>query len=158
MADHGTEFKSRNKVLRERIEAMRAIWTESKPQFAGEFVKFGPMMTWPKPVQKPHPPVLMGGGLPHGAQRALAYADGWMPHVRRPTYHLLDKLAEFREMERKVGRTLPITAWGVEHDPEKWGAYREAGMERIVLSVNSEAAELVLPLLDNWAANLASVK
>ena len=84
MADHGTDFKSRNKVMRERIEAMRAIWTQTKPEYHGEFVEFGPMMTWPKPVQKPHPPVLVGGGLPYGARRALAYGDGWMPHARRP--------------------------------------------------------------------------
>jgi probable F420-dependent oxidoreductase len=157
MADHGTDFRSRNKVLRERIEAMRAIWTKTKPEYFGEFVKFGPMMTWPKPVQKPHPPVLMGGGLPHGARRALAYADGWMPHARRPTYHLLDKLAEFREMERNAGRTLPVTAWGVEHDAGRWGAYRDAGMERIVLSIDSEPADRVLPQLDRWAAKLSTV-
>jgi len=158
MADHGTEFSNRTKVLRERIEAMRVIWTQTKPEYRGEFVKFGPMMTWPKPVQKPHPPVLMGGGLPHGARRALAYADAWMPHVRRPTYHLLDRLAEFREMERVAGRTLPITAWGVEHDADRWGAYRDAGMERIVLSINSEAAQQVLPQLDRWAAKLPIVR
>jgi probable F420-dependent oxidoreductase len=158
MADHGTEFRDRTKVLRERIEAMRAIWTQTKPEYAGEFVKFGPMMTWPKPVQKPHPPVLMGGGLPHGARRALAYADAWMPHVRRPTYHLLDKLAEFREMEKIAGRTLPITAWGVEHDADRWGAYHDAGMERIVLSINSETAQQVLPQLDRWAAKLPTVR
>ena len=57
MADHGTEFKSRFTVMRERVEAMKAIWTKSKPDYAGEFVKFPPMMTWPKPVQKPHPPI-----------------------------------------------------------------------------------------------------
>src|SRR6266446_1209899 len=65
MADHGTEFKSRFKVMRERVEAMRLIWTKSKPEYAGEFVKFPPMMTWPKPVQKPHPPVLVGGAFPY---------------------------------------------------------------------------------------------
>jgi hypothetical protein len=80
-----------------------------------------------------------------------------MPHVRRPTYHLLDKLAEFREMEKVAGRTLPITAWGVEHDADRWGAYRDAGMERIVLSINSEAAQQVLPQLDRWAAKLPTV-
>ena len=56
MADHGTDFKSRNEVMRERIEAMRAIWTQTKPEYHGKFVKFGPMMSWPKPVQKPYPP------------------------------------------------------------------------------------------------------
>jgi probable F420-dependent oxidoreductase len=151
MADHGTDFTRRNDVLREKLEAMRAIWTQAKPEYHGDFVKFGPMMTWPKPVQKPHPPVLMGGGLPYGARRALAYGDGWMPHARRPTYRLLDKLPEFREMAKAAGRTLPITAFGVEHDPDLWPAYREAGIERIVLSLESEARDLVLPKLDLWA-------
>ena len=157
MADHGTDFKSRNEVMRERIEAMRAIWTKSKPEYSGKHVKFGPMMTWPKPIQKPHPPVLVGGAMPYGARRALAYGDGWMPHAKRPTYRLLDRLSEYREMEKAAGRTLPITAFGVEHDPEAWGAYRDAGIERIVLSMDSENADAALPKLDGWAAQLATV-
>src|SRR4029079_14553859 len=69
MFDHGTDFKSRFKVMRERVEAMRAIWTKSKPEYSGEFVKFPPMMTWPKPAQKPHPPVIVGRACPYGAGR-----------------------------------------------------------------------------------------
>jgi probable F420-dependent oxidoreductase len=156
MADHGTDFKRRNEVLREKLEAMRAIWTQAKPSYHGEFVSFGPMMTWPKPLQKPHPPVLMGGGMPYGARRALAYGDAWMPHARRPTYHLLDKLPEFHAMAEKAGRTLPITAFGVEHDPSLWPAYRAAGIERIVLSLESEGRDLVLPKLDLWARHLVA--
>src|SRR5256714_4230738 len=86
MADHGTVFASRFKLMRERVEAMKAIWTQSKPEYDGKFVKFSPMMTWPKPVQKPHPPVLVGGAFPYGARRAIAFGDAWMPHPRRPTY------------------------------------------------------------------------
>jgi len=157
MADHGTEFKDRGEVMRERIEAMRAIWTEAKPQYRGRFVNFGPMMTWPKPVQKPHPPVLVGGGMPHGARRALAMGDGWVPHARRPTYHLLDRLPQYRALEAAAGRTLPVTAFGAEHDPAGWSAYRDAGVERIVLSIASEPAGLVLPQLDRWAAKLAAL-
>ena len=93
-----------------------------------------------------------------GARRALAYGDGWMPHAKRPTYRLLDKLSEYREMEKAAGRTLPITAFGAEHDPGEWGAYRDAGIERIVLSINSEASDLVLPQLDRWAGKLADVR
>jgi probable F420-dependent oxidoreductase len=151
MADHGTDFKRRTDVLREKLAAMRAIWTQAKPEYHGDFVRFGPMMAWPKPLQKPHPPVLMGGGMPYGARRALAYADGWMPHARRPTYHLFDKLPEFREMAKRAGRTVPITAFGVEHDPALWPPYREAGIERIVLSLEPEGRDLVLPRLDHWA-------
>jgi probable F420-dependent oxidoreductase len=157
LADHGTKFSDRDKVMRERIEAMRVIWTQTKPEYHGEFVGFGPMMTWPKPVQKPHPPVLVGGEIPHGARRALAYGDGWMPHARRPTYRLLDRLAEYRALERAAGRTLPITAFAVEHDTAVWPAYRDAGIERIVLSVEPETAELILPKLDSWAKAGAEV-
>ncbi len=99
MADHGTDFTSRFEVMRERVEAMRLIWTKSKPEYHGKFVEFPPMMTWPKPVQKPHPPVLVGGAFPYGARRAIAYGDGWVPHARRPAYgDVLGKLPEFRAM------------------------------------------------------------
>jgi len=157
MADHGTDFSRRNDVLRERLEAMRAIWTQTKPEYHGDVVDFGPMMTWPKPVQKPHPPVLVGGGMPYGARRALAFGDGWMPHARRPTYHLLEKLPEFPAMAASAGRTLPITAFGVEHDPARWPAYRDAGIARIVLSLDSGASELILPQLDRWAGKIADL-
>lgn len=157
MADHGTDFKSRHQVMRERVEAMRAIWTESKPEYHGDFVEFGPMMTWPKPIQQPYPPVLIGGGIPYGARRALAYGDGWVPHARRPTYRLLDKLPEYRRMEQAAGRTLPITAFGVEHDPVAWPAYRDAGIERIVISIDPEPSDAVLPLLDTLAGKIATV-
>src|SRR6266404_2370500 len=89
MADHGTEFKTRFDVMRERVEAMKAIWTRSKPEYHGTFVDFPPMMTWPKPVQKPHPPVLVGGAFPHGARRAIATpvspASSSTCRRRRPT-------------------------------------------------------------------------
>lgn len=157
MADHGTNFQHRQQVMQERIEAMRAIWTRSKPEYHGQFVNFGPMMTWPKPIQKPHPPVLVGGSMPHGARRALAYGDGWVPHARRPTYHLLEKIPAYRELEKAAGRTLPITAFGAEHDATKWPAYRDAGIERIVISIDSEPADVVLPRLDTWATQLQTV-
>src|SRR5579862_7382482 len=80
MANHGTAFASRHKLARERIEAMKVIWTESKAAYRGEFVNFEPMMAWPKPFQKPHPPIIVGGAFPYGARRALHYGNGWMPH------------------------------------------------------------------------------
>jgi probable F420-dependent oxidoreductase len=86
MANHGTAFASRHKLARERVEAMKVIWTKSKAEYHGEFVNFDPMMTWPKPVQKPHPPIIVGGAFPFGARRALRYGDGWMPHRTRSQY------------------------------------------------------------------------
>ncbi len=155
MADHGTEFKTRFKLLRERIEAMKAIWTESKPEYHGEFVDFPPMMTWPKPVQKPHPPVIIGGAFPYGARRALAIGDGWMPHIKRPQYDdVTEFLPKVREMAQEAGRdphTLPITAWGVGDDADRLKRYRDLGITRAVVSLPSEKSDTILPLLDRWA-------
>ena len=156
MADHGTEFASRFEVMRERVEAMRAIWTTSKPAFEGKFVRFPPMMTWPKPVQKPHPPVLVGGAFPYGARRAIAWGDGWVPHAERPAYgHVLGKLPEFRKLALEAGRdpaTLPITVFGVAEDLELIKRYRDAGVARLVFNLPAAKRDEVLPVLDRCAA------
>ena len=156
MADHGTDFKSRFDVMRERVEAMRAIWTKSKPEYTGEFVKFPPMMTWPKPAQKPHPPVIVGGAYPYGARRAIAYGDGWIPHARRPTYgDVLGLLPEFRKLAIQAGRdpaTIPITIFGVAEEIDLIKRYRDAGAARLVFNLPAAKADEVLPVLDHCAA------
>lgn len=155
MADHGTAFKTRFEVMRERIEAMRVIWTKSKPEYSGQHVNFGPMMTWPKPVQKSGPPVIVGGAFPYGARRAIAYGDGWLPHARRPTYgDVIGKFPEFRKMVTEAGRdpaTLPITVYGVAEDLDLLKRYRDAGTARVIVEVPSAKADEVLPVLDRWA-------
>lgn len=157
LANHGTEFKSRHKVLKERVEAMRVIWSESKPEYHGEYVNFDPMMTWPKPVQQPGPPVYIGGEFPYGARRALEFGDGWLPHGNRPAYNLLDKLPEFREMEEAAGRTpgeMPITVFGPKENRAEFEQYAESRVERIVLNLAPEPAEIALPILDEWAKTI----
>src|SRR5271155_1557061 len=105
MADHGTAYKTRFSLMRERLEAMKAIWTQSKPEYHGKFVGFAPMMPGPKPVQKPHPPILVGGNFPHGARRALAFGDAWMPHASRPDYpDVAEFLPRFRQMAAEADR------------------------------------------------------
>ena len=155
MRDHGTEFKSRFRLMQERVEAMKAIWTKSKPEYAGTFVKFPPMMTWPKPVQKPHPPVIVGGAFPFGARRALAYGDGWLPHARRPAYgEVLGMLPEFRKMAAAAGRpveSVPITVFGVAEDADLVKRYRDAGVARIIFNLPAAKADEVLPVLDRCA-------
>src|SRR5580692_3008815 len=116
--NHGTEFTSRFKLMREQIEAMKAIWTENKPEYHGEIVDFLPMMTWPKPVQKPHPPVILGGSFPQAARRAIRYGNGWVPIAGRGA-KLEDYLPAFKEMLAEAGRSLaevPITMFGVPQD------------------------------------------
>jgi alkanesulfonate monooxygenase SsuD/methylene tetrahydromethanopterin reductase-like flavin-dependent oxidoreductase (luciferase family) len=134
---------------------MRAIWTKSKPEYSGEFVKFPPMMTWPKPAQKPHPPVIVGGAFPYGARRAIAYGDGWMPHARRPEYgDVIKLLPDFKKLVAESGRdpaTLPITVFGVAEDADLIKRYGDAGVARLVFNLNPARADEVLPALDRFA-------
>jgi probable F420-dependent oxidoreductase len=155
MEDHGTVYATRFKRMREQVEAMKAIWTETKPEYHGEIVDFPPMMTWPKPVQKPHPPIIVGGMYPHAARRALRYGDGWIPHSRRPQYEdVTDFLPHFRQMAAEAGRDpaeVPITVWGIGEDPGRMQRYRDQGVARVVVSLPSEPAAKILPTLDRWA-------
>ncbi|MCB1740444.1 MAG: LLM class F420-dependent oxidoreductase [Gammaproteobacteria bacterium] len=154
LANHGTAFEARHEVLRERLEAMRVIWSQSKPEYHGQHVAFGPMMTWPKPVQQPAPPILLGGEFPHGARRALAFADGWMPHAHRPSYDLLDKLDAFHAMEAAAGRapgSTPISVFGPKEERAELERYVDAGIDRIIFNLAPEPAATVLPILDGWA-------
>jgi len=155
MADHGTEFKTRFKLMRERVEAMKEIWTKSKAEYHGEMVDFAPMMAWPKPVQKPHPPVILGGMFPHAARRALRYGDGWIPHSRRPQYEdVTDYLPEFHRMAAEAGRDLaavPITVWGIPADFDRLRRYEDQGVARGVVQLAAEGPDKTLPILDRWA-------
>ena len=159
MADHGTAFATRFKLMGERIAAMKEIWARSKPKYAGEFVRFDEMMQWPKPVQKPHPPIIVGGGLPQGARRAVAYGDGWMPIGGRGG-DTLAMLPPFREMLKAAGRAeadVPVTLFGVGMDGEALKRARDAGVDRVVFGVPAEARDKVLPLLDKGAALMRAI-
>ena len=157
MADHGTtDFKGRFELMRERVEAMQVIWTKSKAEYHGKAVDFAPMMAWPKPVQKPHPPVIVGGAFPYGARRAIAYGNGWLPHASRPTYgDITTKLPEFREMAKAAGRdpaSIPVTVYGAPEDLDRLKHYRDEGIARAIFEVPSAGADEVLPILDRCAA------
>jgi probable F420-dependent oxidoreductase len=154
MANHGTAFETRFKMMRERVLAMKEIWTHDKAKFSGEFVKFDETFQWPKPVQKPHPPVIVGGGFPHAAKRAVAYGDGWVPIGGRQL-DPLEVLPQFRKMAKDAGRdpaSLSISLFGVARDPELLKRYRDAGVDRVVLQLPSKSREEILPMLDESAS------
>jgi probable F420-dependent oxidoreductase len=155
MADHGTQFKSRFKKMREQIEAMRAIWTEEEPEYHGDIVNFSQMKTWPKPVQKPYPPVIVGGAFPYSARRAVRYGNGWVPNASRPQYaDVTEFLPQYRQMAIDAGRNpadLPVTIFGAPEDLDRLKRYRDLGIARTVVSLPSAKAEEVLPALDRWA-------
>jgi len=156
MENHGTVFATRHKLVRERIEAMKEIWTKSKPEYHGEFVNFDPMMTWPKPVQKPHPPIIVGGVFPHGARRAVRYGDGWMPLAGRPQQYgdVFDYVPKFRTMLQEAGRdpaTFPISLFSSVEDLDTLKRYRDLGIVRAAVSLPAAGPDQVLPILDRWA-------
>jgi probable F420-dependent oxidoreductase len=155
MADHGTQFKTRFKRMREQIEAMRAIWTQSEPEYHGEIVDFAKMRTWPKPVQKPHPPVIVGGAFPHSARRAIRYGDGWVPNASRPSYADVGEfLPQFRQMAMEAGRdpaSVPISIFGAPENFDRLKRYRDQGIARAVVTLPSAKADEILPVLDRWA-------
>jgi probable F420-dependent oxidoreductase len=153
MANHGTAFDTRFKLMRERVQAMKEIWTQTKPKFSGELVKFDEMMQWPKPVQKPHPPIIVGGAFPHAARRAVAYGDGWIPIGGRGL-DPIDALGEFRKMAKEKGRdpaSLSYDVFAAPRDADTLKRYRDAGVTRAIFMFPSKGRDEVLPMLDECA-------
>ena len=147
MADHGTTYETRWKLLRERVEAVKAIWTQDEAEYHGELVDFGPMWCWPKPVQKPHPPVLLGGNGPNTLKRVIAYADEWMPNRGAA----LQRIPELREMEQAAGRGhIPVSFYprDTAADIERAG---EIGVERCIFYVPADGRAPALTKLDELA-------
>jgi len=141
--------------MREQIEAMTEIWTKSEPEYQGEIVNVPKMRTWPKPAQKPRPPVIVGGAFPHSARRALRYGDGWVPNASRPSYaDVTEFLPQFRQMAGEAGRdpaSVPITIFGGTENLNRVKRYRDQGIARVVTMLPSAPSAEVLPILDRWA-------
>jgi len=156
MGNHGTNFRRRWRVMRERILAMKEIWTKDEAEFHGEFVNFDKMWAFPKPVQKPHPPIIMGGDGPTTFDRVVEYCDGWMP-IGGPTSQgpsLPEKIALLKRQAEESGRdpdSISIGTFGTRPDPDLIGRMEDAGVERVVFALPSEDREAVLPLLDQLA-------
>jgi probable F420-dependent oxidoreductase len=153
MANHGTEFKTRWKLLRERVEAMKKIWTEEAASYQGELVRFDPIWSYPKPAQKPHPPILLGGHGPKAIDRVVRYCDGWMPILFRAG-DLKAGLAELDKRARAAGRdpkSISVSIFWAMADADAIGGYAEAGVQRVILPLPPAPADKVLPLLDRYA-------
>jgi probable F420-dependent oxidoreductase len=157
MEDHGTVYATRFKRMREQVEAMREVWTKSKPEYHGEIVDFAPMITWPKPVQNPLP-VIVGGAFPHAARRAARYGNGWIPIASRGD--VTATFPEYNKMLADAGRTLadsPITMFGAAADYDLLMRYKELGVARVVAGLAPEGADKTVPMLDKWAELIGKV-
>jgi probable F420-dependent oxidoreductase len=147
MADHGTDFSRRWKVLREKVEAMKAIWTQEVSEYHGEIVDFGPMWSWPKPTQKPHPPVLLGGSGPKILERVVRYGDGWMPNRGA----VVERIPELQSLARAAGRGhIPVTVYP-RANAEDIERYVQAGADRCIYWVPPDGRDAALRKLEELA-------
>jgi probable F420-dependent oxidoreductase len=147
MVDHGTDFSQRWQLLRERVEAVKAIWTQEVAEYHGEMVDFGPMLSWPKPAQKPHPPVILGGSGPKILERVVRYADGWMPNRGQ----IIERMPELQRLAKAAGRDpIPVTAYP-RPSAEDIERYAEAGVERCIYWLPPDGRDAALSKLDELA-------
>jgi len=152
MANHQTDYKQRWRVLRERTLAMKEIWTKDEAEFHGEFVNFDPIWSFPKPVQKPHPPILMGGNGPTTFERVIEFCDGWMPIGLR-LVNVEEKIAELRRRAEEADRdpsSISITIFAANADRKALDDLERAGVERAIFYAPPAGRDKVLPVLDRY--------
>ena len=156
MENHGTEFATRFKKLEEQIQALRIIWTEDEAEFHGQFVDFDPIWSWPKPVQQPHPPLILGGETTHTLRRVVKYCDGWLPRARDPE-RVLKALANLRQLAGEAGRdmsSISVSFFAPPPREEIIDRFKQTEAERIILWLPSEDSDATLSRLDRYCAFL----
>jgi len=152
MRNHGVDPRTRFARMREQALALRRTWSDDEAEFHGDHINFDPLWIWPKPVQQPLP-VYLGGEGPTVLQRAVEYADGWLPNDHP---ELPERAAELRKLCAATGRPpLPVTAFAVRPDPERIRTLAAAGVERCVFNLPDTGADEVLPTLDRLAETIS---
>jgi probable F420-dependent oxidoreductase len=152
MRNHGTEPSHRFGLMRERIEAMKAIWAQDEASYSGRYVNFERIWCWPKPAQKPHPPVLVGGNGPRVLDRVLAYGDEWLPNPQ-PDEELIARVGELEARAAEVGRErIPVTVMGMAPDAARIDRLGQAGVDRVVFWLPPESPASVEQGFDRYVA------
>ncbi len=160
MENHGTVFRTRWKLLRERVQAMRDIWTTDEASFEGDLVRFDPIWSWPKPMQRPGPPVILGAHGPKALARVVEYCDGWIPIGVRAGA-LTEEIAAFHRLARERGRdpaTISVNVYGAPADRDTLATLRDGGVTRAIFGLPPAGPDKVLPLLDRYAEVAASLR
>ncbi len=149
--NHGTPFNRRVSVMRERVEAMKRIWTQEKAEYHGKYVDFDPMYAWPKPEQKPHPPLHIAANLPNGMKRVVSYGDGWMPMPGAGETEPLQHVAELRQRVTDAGRdgnAFEISMYYAPPDDGYINQMKEAGVDRAIFVLEPNPRDAALKQLD----------
>jgi probable F420-dependent oxidoreductase len=131
MENHGTDYRTRFTRMRESVEAMKAIWTEDEAEYHGKIIDFDPVWCWPKPAQKPHPPVLVGGLGEKVLDRVVAYGDEWIPNRVKSPEDLASRIAELQRRAEEAGRgPIPVTVFGAKSEVRLLERLKDAGVTR----------------------------
>lgn len=154
MRNHGTDPRVRMAIMAERVEAMKAIWTQEEASYEGEHVSFERVWSWPKPVQRPTPPVLVGGNGPTVLDRVLRFGDSWMPNYLGDAEELI---ARARELWRRADRPVGVTVMGVPAKPEVLEELERAGIRQVVRWIPSAALGPVERALERWEGAIAEL-
>jgi probable F420-dependent oxidoreductase len=162
MRNHGTDPEQRFSILRERVEACKAMWTQEEASYRGRHVDFDRIASFPKPLQEPHPPVLIGGNGPTVHKRVLAYGDGWFPNRIPPDDAMIARVGELQRLGEGAGRgTIPVTIQIPPRDPDVLRRYEEAGVTRAVHMLRpGDAADAgsAERKLDEWAERIQAYR
>lgn len=157
MADHGVDYRERREISRERVLAMKELWQNDEASFEGTYVRFESSWAWPKPVQKPHPPLLLGGGAgPKLFAHIAEYADGWMPIGGRGVGKALPDLRRAFEEAGRDPATIEVAATGSIPEPEKLDYFDSIGITETIVGLPYGSRDEVLPELDRYAELIAA--
>jgi probable F420-dependent oxidoreductase len=152
MRNHGTEPRTRMALMAERVEAMKAIWTQDEASYHGAFVDFERIWSWPKPAQRPHPPVLVGGNGPTVLDRVLRFGDAWLPNNTGE-----DLLARARELWARAERPIEVIVMGAPAKPKVLDEFEQAGVRRVVRWIPSAGLAPVERALERWEDAIAEL-
>ena len=159
MENHGGDFSTRFKLMRERVEAMKAIWADDPAEYHGELVDFDPIYSKPKPVQTPHPPIHLGGSSPQGPRRAARYGNGWMP-INGRGGTMLDDLPVLEEEGRKNDRDvseIELSLYMAPPDADSAKMHEDGGVSRFIFGLPPAPADKIVPILDHYAQVISAV-
>lgn len=155
MADHGTPFAERLAIMRERIEAMKELWTQEQAEYHGKYVNFAPSYAWPKPARKPHPPIHVAANAPKGLARVVAYGDGWFPLMdENDQGAVFDHLSTLRDRLKAAGRdpaSVEVSVYMCPPKDEVVTRCRDEGIDRVIFLLDPKGREEVLEQVDNYA-------
>jgi len=154
MENHGTEYSSRFRKLEEQMAALKEIWTHDEASFHGEFENFDDVWSWPKPVQKPHPPLILGGETDHTLRRIVRYGDGWLPRAMKPEIVTkgMARLAQFAEEAGRDPASISVSVFAPPPKDIVINQFRETAVERVILMIPPQDEAKTLARMDRYAA------